>query len=70
MFHSQHFCSECPRYFNADMTDLADPDSHYTCRVVDTAAQLVVEDGLPCRAAGWTQWRDHQVFVSFATIQN
>ena len=52
------------------MTDLADPDSHYTCRVVDTAAQLVVEDGLPCRAAGWTQWRDHQVFVSFATIQN
>ena len=56
MFHSQHFCSECPRYFNADMTDLADPDSHYTCRVVDTAAQLVVED--------------HQLFVSFATIQN
>ena len=36
------------------MTDLADPGSHYTRRVVDTAVRLVVEDGLPYRTAGWT----------------
>ena len=68
--YSQHFCSKCRRYFNADMTDLADPGSHYTRRVVDTAVRLVVEDGLPYRTAEWALWRDHRVFVPFATIQN
>ena len=52
------------------MTDLADPGSHYTRRVVDTAVRLVVEDGLPYRAASWSLWRDHRVFVPYATIQN
>ena len=52
------------------MTDLADPGSHYTRRVVDTAVRLVVEDGLPYRSASWTLWRDHRVFVPYATIQN
>ena len=33
------------------MTDLAAPGSHYTKRVVDTAVRLVIEDGLPSRAA-------------------
>ena len=70
MLHSQHFCSRCRKYFNADMTDLADPGSHYTRRVVDTAVRLVVEDGLPYRTAEWALWRDHRVFVPFATIQN
>ena len=42
----------------------------YTRRVVDTAVRLVVEDGLPYRAAEWALWRDHRVFVPFATIQN
>src|SRR4051794_24560220 len=70
VLHSRHFCSQCRRYFNADMTDLAHPGSHYTRRVVDTAVRLVVEDGLPYRAASWTLWRDHRVFVPFATIQN
>ena len=32
--------------------------------------RLVVEDSLPYRAAGWALWRDHRVFVPFATIQN
>ena len=70
VLHSQHFCSRCRKYFNADMTDLADPGSHYTRRVVDTAVRLVVEDGLPYRTAEWALWRDHRVFVPFATIQN
>jgi hypothetical protein len=65
-----HFCTRCRKYFNADMTDLADPGSHYTRRVVDTAVRLVVEDGLPYRTASWSLWRDHRVFVPYATIQN
>ena len=63
--HSRHYCSKCRRYFNADMTDLADPGSHYTRRVVDTAVRLVVEDGVPYRAASWSLWRDHRVFVPY-----
>ena len=70
VLHSRHYCSRCRRYFTADMTDLADPGSHYTRRVVDTAVRRVVEDGLPYRAAGWALWRDHRVFVPYATIQN
>ena len=68
--YSQHRCPECNTYFNADMDDLALPKCHYTHRVVNTAVRLVVEDGLPYRAASWHLWRDHRVFVPFATIQN
>jgi hypothetical protein len=70
VLYSQHYCSRCCKYFNADMADLADPGSHYTRRVIDIAVRLVVEDGLPYRVAGWTLWRDHRVFVPYATIQN
>jgi len=70
LIYSQHHCSSCGTYFNADMDDLALPKSHYTHRVVNTAVRLVVEDGLPYRAASWHLWRDHRVFVPFATIQN
>jgi hypothetical protein len=52
------------------MSDLALPKSHYTHRVVAMAVRLVVEDGLPYRLASWHLWRDHRVFVPFATIQN
>jgi hypothetical protein len=68
--YSQHHCPGCGRYFNADMDDLALPKSHYTHRVVHTAVRLVVEDGLPYRMASWHLWRDHRVFVPFATLQN
>jgi transposase len=68
--YSQHRCQDCGAYFNAAMDDLALPKSHYTHRVVQTAVRLVVEDGLPYRAASWHLWRDHRVFVPFATIQN
>jgi len=68
--YSQHYCSKCHKYFNADLTDWADPGSHYTRRVVHLAVRLVVEDGLPYRTASWHLWRDHRVFVPWATIQN
>jgi hypothetical protein len=68
--YSQHRCSRCDTYFNADLSDLAFPNSLYTYRVMDVAVRLVVEDGLPYRLACWHLWRDHRVFVPFATIQN
>jgi hypothetical protein len=52
------------------MTDTAAPGSHYTRRDVTTAVRLVIEDGLPYQAASWGLWRDHRVFVPWATIQN
>jgi hypothetical protein len=68
--YSQHYCCKCKSYFNVDMSDLALSKSHYTHRVVAMAVRLVVEDGLPYRAASWHLWRDHRVFVPYATIQN
>ena len=68
--YSQHCCSRCNKYFNADVTDLADPNAIYTRRVVRLAVRLVVEDGLPYRTASWHLWRDHRVFVPWATVQN
>jgi len=71
--YSKHGCENCHIYFNANMSDLALPGSHYTHRVVATAVRVVVEDGLPYRTASWSAfggWRDHRVFVPFATIQN
>jgi len=68
--YSQHYCSVCRKYFNADVSDLAPPGGHYTRRVMALAVRVVVEDGLPYRTASWHLWRDHRVFVPFATIQN
>jgi hypothetical protein len=68
--YSQHHCTKCRKYFNVDMSDLALPKAHYTHRVVSLAVRLVVEDGLPYQAASWHLWRDHRVFVPYATIQN
>lgn len=68
--YSQHYCCWCNSYFNVDMSDLAPPKSHYTHRVIAMAVRLVVEDGLPYRSASWHLWRDHRVFVPFATIHN
>ena len=67
---SQHYCTRCRRSLNADMTDLAAPGSHSTKRVVDTAVRLVIEDSFHYRTASWSLWRDHRVFVPYATIQN
>ena len=68
--YSQHYCATCDLFFHADLADLAPPGSHYAQRVITLAVRLVVEDGLPYRTASWHLWRDHRVFVPFATIQN
>lgn len=68
--YSQHHCRYCGVYFHAELPVWALPKSHYTLWVVLLAVRLVVEDGLPYRAASWHLWRDHRVFVPFATVQN
>lgn len=68
--YSRHRCPRCGAHFNADMLDPALPGSHYTHRVTAMAVRLVVEDGLGYRAAGWHLWRDHRVFVPWATVEN
>ena len=68
--YSQHRCTQCKKFFNADTSEYALPRTHYTHRVVSLAVRLVVEDGLPYQVASWHLWRDHRVFVPFATIQN
>jgi len=70
LVYSQHRCTRCRKHFNADMSDYAAPKAHYTHRVVAVAVRLVVEDGLPYQAASWHLWRDHRVFVPYATIHN
>ena len=67
---SRHRCRPCGCCFTADLTDLALPKCLYTRRVQQLAVRLVAEDGLPYRAASWHLWRDHRVFVPYATIQN
>jgi hypothetical protein len=68
--YSKHRCRLCGHCFSADLSDLAPPGSHYTHRVIRLAVRLVTEDGLAYRAASWHLWRDHRVFVPFATLQN
>lgn len=68
--YSQHYCPTCAKYFPVDLSDLAPRGGQYTHRVMVLAIRLVVEDGLPYRSASWHLWRDHRVFVPFATIQN
>ena len=68
--YSKHYGQSCALHFSAELFDLAPPGSHYTHRVISLAVRLVVEDGLPYRVASWHLWRDHRVFVPFATIQN
>jgi hypothetical protein len=66
--YSSHYCSQCRKHFNIDLSDMAPPGGHYTHRVTQLAVRLVVEDGLPYRPTSWHLWRDHRVFVPFATI--
>jgi hypothetical protein len=68
--YSQHSCSKGRKYLHADLSDLGPPGSQYTHRLIDLAVRLVVEDGLPYRPARWPLWRDHRVFVPFATLQH
>jgi len=68
--YSKHYCPLCDRCFSVDLSDLALPKCRYTRRVQQLAVYLVAEDGLSYQAASWSLWRDHRVFVPYATIQN
>jgi len=68
--YSKQHCKRCALHFRADLSALAPPGSPYTHRVISLAVRSVVADGLPYRVAAWHLWRDHRVFVPFATIQN
>ena len=68
--YAKYRCPSCHHCFGADTFDLAPSGSHYTHRVITVAVRLVAEDGLPYRTASWHLWRDHRVFVPYATIQN
>jgi hypothetical protein len=68
--YSKHHCRQCDYFFPADLSDLALPKCQYTRRVQDLAIRLVAEDGLPYQSTSWHLWRDHRVFVPYATIQN
>lgn len=67
---SRHRCLRCRCCFTIDLSDLALPKCCYSRQVQRVAVRLVAEDGLPYRWASWHLWRDHRVFVPFATIQN
>jgi len=67
---SRHRCLRCGCCFACDISDLALPSCLYTRRVQRRAVRLVAEDGLPYRHASWHLWREHRVFVPYATIQN
>jgi hypothetical protein len=66
----QHRCTKCQKFFAADTSEYRRPKARYTHRVGSLAVRLVIEDGVPYQAAGWHRWREHRVFVPFATIQN
>jgi hypothetical protein len=68
--YPKHRRPHCDCHFSADLADLALPKCLYTRRVQRLAVRLVAEDGLPYQAASWHLWRDHRVFVPYATIQN
>lgn len=70
LVYSVHHCERCKLYFSADTADLAPQKGLYTHRVMSLALRVVLEDGLPYRTASWHLWRDHRVFVPFATVQN
>src|SRR5262249_44219858 len=65
--YSQHYCTQCRKYFHADLSDLAPPGSQYTHRVIDLAVRLVVEARMAYRPACCRLSRDHRVFVPFCT---
>jgi hypothetical protein len=70
LLYSHHRCTKCHTFFDADTAEYSLPKARSTPRVVSLAVRLVVEDGLPYQAASWHLWRDHRVFVPFATLHN
>jgi hypothetical protein len=53
LVYSHHRCTQCHKYFNADMADYALPKAHYTHRVVSLAVRLVVAVRASTSLYGW-----------------
>jgi hypothetical protein len=70
LVYAQHRCTKCHPFFDAATSEDSWSKARDTHRVVFLALRLVVEDGLPDPAARWHRWREHRVFVPFATLQN
>jgi len=68
--YSSHDCSPCRKHCNIALTAVAPPGSHSTHRVIQMAVRLVGEDGVPSRPTSGHLWREHRVFVPFATRQH
>src|SRR5712691_9555165 len=76
--HQQTPCPRCGQLASrhkADQRLLHDLGDVSTGRPVDLrvtylAVRVVVEDGVPYRPPRWHLWRDHRVFVPFATLHN
>ena len=66
---SVHRCSDCEKYFNIDLSDIADLGSHYTRRVVDMAVRYRVrtEGNIRCRVA-LDMFRDLRLLPQRRTI--
>jgi hypothetical protein len=47
LVYSQHRCTKCPKFFDADPSEYSLPKARYTPRVVSWAVRVVIEDGLP-----------------------
>src|SRR4029434_10193117 len=59
--YAQPYCTKCPKYFQAALSEVAPPGSQYTHRVIALAVRLRLGGGVPSRAARWRTWRDQRV---------
>jgi transposase len=66
--YSKHRCPQCQRYFNAPMSDLAEPGGLYTHRVRTTAVAKVLVDHLPLEAVQEQMFREFHVHVPPTTL--
>jgi hypothetical protein len=49
--YSSHYCSQCRKHFNIDLSDVAPPGGHYTHRVIQMAIRLAPVARSPCLCA-------------------
>ena len=58
LIYSQHYCTSCRKYFNADMTDLADPGSHYTLEAFRHPVAVFWRAGTELATHGVNRYQD------------
>jgi hypothetical protein len=67
LLYSQHRCTKC-KFFDADTSEIVAQSPPHT--VVSRPCASRRGGWVTYQAASWHLWRDHRVFVPFATIQN